>query len=81
MPEYGRRFGNDLSIGSTIYFQCFDGFELIGERFITCQRGAFWTASGPFCRAIIGKCLNYCSISGLYIVDYLSVTCYVASSH
>jgi len=55
VPENGRRFGNDLSIGSIIYFQCFDGFELIGERFITCQPGALWTASGPFCRAKIGK--------------------------
>jgi len=72
VPENGRRFGDDLSIGSTIYFQCFDGYELIGERFITCQQGALWTSNGPFCRAKVGKNGRRNIVFGLYMAQQLS---------
>ena len=55
VPDNGRRIGNDLDIGSVIYFQCFDGYELVGERSIVCQPGAGWSACGPFYRIITGK--------------------------
>ena len=55
VPENGRRIGNNLEIGRVIYFQCFDGYELVGERYIVCLPGAVWSARGPFCRIITGK--------------------------
>ena len=55
VPENGRRVGNNLEIGSTIYFQCFDGYELVGETSIECLPGSIWSARGPFCRIITGK--------------------------
>lgn len=55
VPDNGRRVGNNLDIGSIIYFQCFDGYELVGERSIVCQPSAVWSARGPFCRIITGK--------------------------
>jgi len=55
VPDNGRRIGNNLDIGSIIYFQCFDGYELVGERSIVCQPGAVWSSRGPFCRIVTGK--------------------------
>ena len=55
VPDNGRRIGNNLEIGNTIYFQCHDGYELVGERSIVCLPGPVWSARGPFCRIITGK--------------------------
>ena len=55
VPENGRRIGNNLEIGSIVYFQCFDGYELVGEASIVCLPDLVWSARGPFCRIISGK--------------------------
>ena len=55
MPDNGRRVGNDLDIGSVVYFQCFDGYKLVGETSIVCLPEAVWSAPGPYCRLITGE--------------------------
>lgn len=55
VPDNGRRIGNTFAIGSIVYFQCSDGYELVGEKSIQCLPGNVWSARGPFCRIITGE--------------------------
>ncbi|XP_015754423.1 PREDICTED: sushi, von Willebrand factor type A, EGF and pentraxin domain-containing protein 1-like [Acropora digitifera] len=51
-PAHGRRLSNDFQDGSTVVFECDDGFDLFGNKAILC-RGGSWNASIPECK---GQC-------------------------
>lgn len=49
-PADGRRFvEGDFQVGSSIVFQCFDGFELDGMVALTCQEDGTWNHPTPTC--------------------------------
>ncbi|CAH2222352.1 Hypothetical predicted protein [Pelobates cultripes] len=52
-PKYGRRIGNDFSVGAIVRFECIPGYALLGSRNIECQAvmGALaqWNTSVPTC--------------------------------
>ncbi|MBN3314648.1 CSMD3 protein, partial [Atractosteus spatula] len=54
-PLYGIREGSGFSNGDVLRFECQFGFELIGERTITCQNNNQWSANIPIC---IFPCLS-----------------------
>lgn len=49
IPLYGLREGSGFSNGDVLRFECQFGFELIGERTITCQNNNQWSANIPIC--------------------------------
>ncbi|KAJ8267678.1 hypothetical protein COCON_G00128500 [Conger conger] len=54
-PLYGIREGNGFSNGDVLRFECQFGFELIGEKTISCQNNNQWSANIPIC---IFPCLS-----------------------
>ncbi|XP_041962329.1 CUB and sushi domain-containing protein 3 isoform X2 [Alosa sapidissima] len=54
-PLYGFREGSGFSNGDVLRFECQFGFELIGERAISCQNNNQWSANIPIC---IFPCLS-----------------------
>uniref|UniRef100_A0AAY4CUY3 CUB and Sushi multiple domains 3a n=1 Tax=Denticeps clupeoides TaxID=299321 RepID=A0AAY4CUY3_9TELE len=54
-PLYGIREGDGFSNGDVLRFECQFGFELIGEKMITCQDNNQWSANVPMC---IFPCLS-----------------------
>ncbi|XP_015754992.1 PREDICTED: sushi, von Willebrand factor type A, EGF and pentraxin domain-containing protein 1-like isoform X2 [Acropora digitifera] len=49
-PAQGRRWSNNFQDGSSVVFECDDGFDLFGNKAILC-RGGSWNASIPECKA------------------------------
>uniref|UniRef100_A0A673MU52 CUB and sushi domain-containing protein 3-like n=1 Tax=Sinocyclocheilus rhinocerous TaxID=307959 RepID=A0A673MU52_9TELE len=49
IPLYGLREGGVFSNGDVLRFECQFGFELIGERMISCQNNNQWSANIPIC--------------------------------
>ncbi|XP_056125886.1 CUB and sushi domain-containing protein 3 isoform X4 [Rhinichthys klamathensis goyatoka] len=49
IPLYGLREGAGFSNGDVLRFECQFGFELIGERMISCQNNNQWSANIPIC--------------------------------
>lgn len=49
IPLYGFREGAGFSNGDVLRFECQFGFELIGERSISCQNNNQWSANIPIC--------------------------------
>uniref|UniRef100_A0AAR2JXJ0 CUB and Sushi multiple domains 3a n=1 Tax=Pygocentrus nattereri TaxID=42514 RepID=A0AAR2JXJ0_PYGNA len=54
-PLYGMREGDGFSNGDVLRFECQFGFELIGEKTISCQNNNQWSANVPIC---IFPCLS-----------------------
>uniref|UniRef100_A0A673LGJ5 CUB and sushi domain-containing protein 3-like n=1 Tax=Sinocyclocheilus rhinocerous TaxID=307959 RepID=A0A673LGJ5_9TELE len=54
-PLYGMREGDGFSNGDVLRFECQFGFELIGEKTISCQNNNQWSANIPIC---IFPCLS-----------------------
>uniref|UniRef100_A0A3Q2DKP9 CUB and Sushi multiple domains 3a n=1 Tax=Cyprinodon variegatus TaxID=28743 RepID=A0A3Q2DKP9_CYPVA len=48
-PLYGYKEGSGFLNGDVLRFKCQFGFELIGERMITCQNNNQWSANIPIC--------------------------------
>uniref|UniRef100_A0A8C6LC48 CUB and Sushi multiple domains 3 n=1 Tax=Nothobranchius furzeri TaxID=105023 RepID=A0A8C6LC48_NOTFU len=48
-PLYGYQEGTGFLNGDVLRFECQFGFELIGERMITCQNNNQWSANIPIC--------------------------------
>ncbi|CAL8260982.1 unnamed protein product, partial [Boreogadus saida] len=48
-PLYGYKEGGGFLNGAVLRFECQFGFELIGERTITCQNNNQWSANIPIC--------------------------------
>lgn len=48
-PLYGVREGDSFSNGGVLRFECQFGFELIGEKSISCQDNNQWSANIPIC--------------------------------
>uniref|UniRef100_G3NSP0 CUB and Sushi multiple domains 3a n=1 Tax=Gasterosteus aculeatus aculeatus TaxID=481459 RepID=G3NSP0_GASAC len=48
-PLYGYQEGSGFLNGNVLRFECQFGFELIGERMITCQNNNQWSANIPIC--------------------------------
>uniref|UniRef100_A0A671KWD2 CUB and sushi domain-containing protein 3-like n=1 Tax=Sinocyclocheilus anshuiensis TaxID=1608454 RepID=A0A671KWD2_9TELE len=48
-PLYGMREGDGFSNGDMLRFECQFGFELIGEKTISCQNNNQWSANIPIC--------------------------------
>lgn len=48
-PLYGYQEGSGFLNGDILRFECQFGFELIGERMITCQNNNQWSANIPIC--------------------------------
>ncbi|KAM8884121.1 CUB and sushi domain-containing protein 3-like isoform 1-T1 [Synchiropus picturatus] len=61
-PLYGLREGDSFLNGGILRFECQFGFELIGERTISCQDNNQWSANIPIC---IFPCMsNFTAPSG-----------------
>uniref|UniRef100_A0A3Q2QHC0 CUB and Sushi multiple domains 3 n=1 Tax=Fundulus heteroclitus TaxID=8078 RepID=A0A3Q2QHC0_FUNHE len=61
-PLYGVREGDSFSNGGILRFECQFGFELIGEKTISCQDNNQWSANIPIC---IFPCMsNFTAPSG-----------------
>ncbi|XP_051920530.1 CUB and sushi domain-containing protein 3-like isoform X1 [Hippocampus zosterae] len=54
IPVSGVRLSNDLSIGSTISFQCDPGYSLSFEEPLVCEKNHFWSHPLPTCDASCG---------------------------
>ncbi|KAF3707384.1 CUB and sushi domain-containing protein 3 CUB and sushi multiple domains protein 3 [Channa argus] len=48
-PLYGIREGDSFSNGGILRFECQFGFELIGEKTVSCQDNNQWSANIPIC--------------------------------
>uniref|UniRef100_A0A672RGB6 CUB and Sushi multiple domains 3a n=1 Tax=Sinocyclocheilus grahami TaxID=75366 RepID=A0A672RGB6_SINGR len=59
-PLYGIREGDGFSNGDVLRFECQFGFELIGEKTISCQNNNQWSANIPIC--ICEYCQCYCTL-------------------
>ncbi|XP_029694158.1 CUB and sushi domain-containing protein 3-like isoform X4 [Takifugu rubripes] len=54
IPVNGARSNNDLSIGSTVSFQCDPGYRLSHEEPLVCEKNHFWSHPLPSCDASCG---------------------------
>ncbi|AWO96936.1 putative CUB and sushi domain-containing protein 3-like [Scophthalmus maximus] len=54
IPVNGVRLGHDLSIGSTVSFQCDPGYRLSHEEPLVCEKNHFWSHPLPSCDASCG---------------------------
>ena len=48
----GFRSTNDSKIGTTVQFGCITGFEMLGEKNISCQPNGIWSGPIPSCRIV-----------------------------
>lgn len=55
-PLYGYQEGSGFLNGDVLRFECQFGFELIGERMITCQNNNQWSANIPICICECNTC-------------------------
>lgn len=55
IPVNGIRLSHDLSIGSTVSFQCDTGYRLSHDEPLVCEKNHFWSHSLPTCD---GKCTS-----------------------
>lgn len=49
IPVNGARLSHDLSIGSTVSFQCNPGYRLSHEEPLVCEKNHFWSHPLPTC--------------------------------
>lgn len=56
IPVNGIRLSHDLSIGSTVSFQCDTGYRLSHDETLVCEKNHFWSHSLPTCD---GKCTSW----------------------
>lgn len=54
--ENGMIFGRDTYCGSVLKFKCFEGFQLIGSRSVSCRENGKWSEDKPDCRR---ECLDF----------------------
>ncbi|XP_067093259.1 CUB and sushi domain-containing protein 3-like [Osmerus mordax] len=54
IPVNGVRHGHDLSIGSSVSFQCEPGYRLSHEELLLCEKNHFWSHQLPTCDASCG---------------------------
>uniref|UniRef100_A0A4W6EIB6 CUB and Sushi multiple domains 3 n=1 Tax=Lates calcarifer TaxID=8187 RepID=A0A4W6EIB6_LATCA len=54
IPVNGVRLGHDLSIGSTVSFQCDPGYRLSHDEPLVCEKNHFWSHPLPSCDASCG---------------------------
>lgn len=52
IPVNGVRSNNDLSIGSTVTFQCDPGYRLSHEEPLVCEKNHFWSHPLPSCDGV-----------------------------
>lgn len=55
VPDNGQRIGSDFSEGATVFFRCFDDYDLVGTNFRVCQAGGQWSNSVPTCVRFNGE--------------------------
>lgn len=60
MPDNGRRIGKVFSSGSTVFYRCFDDYDLVGSKYRVCQEDGSWSSDTPTCVPFKSK---YCVIS------------------
>lgn len=58
-PLYGYQEGSGFLNGDILRFECQFGFELIGERMITCQNNNQWSANIPICICESNTCFLF----------------------
>ena len=58
MPINGRRIGNDFRFGASVYYECNEGFQLVGTASRVCQNTGLWSGLLPTC-APIGEQPSY----------------------
>lgn len=49
MPGNGIQVGEVFNAGATIGYECYDGYHLVGEKFITCLPNGEWSGHLPSC--------------------------------
>ena len=54
-PENGRRIGDDFSVGSVVFFKCFDDYDLVGSAYRECLSTGVWSGTQPTCQPFVGK--------------------------
>lgn len=50
----GVRTGNDLTVGSAIFYRCNDGFILMGSKVRVCQENGVFSGMQPKCEPFNG---------------------------
>lgn len=55
IPVNGMRFSHDLSIGSTVSFQCDTGYRLSHDEPLVCEKNHFWSHPLPTCDGTYAK--------------------------
>lgn len=60
IPVNGLRLSHDLSIGSTVSFQCDPGYRLSHEEPLVCEKNHFWSHPLPTCDGTYTKCHINC---------------------
>ncbi|XP_052228764.1 uncharacterized protein LOC127842990 isoform X2 [Dreissena polymorpha] len=56
-------------LGTTCSHGCYEGFELVGERYITCRNTSNWSASPPRCQPVTCKTLSAINHARLNCTD------------
>ncbi|XP_077981970.1 sushi, von Willebrand factor type A, EGF and pentraxin domain-containing protein 1-like [Glandiceps talaboti] len=66
----GSVMGNDWTLGNTVHYDCYDGYNLRGNSSRTCQANGEWSGHTPHCQPIscgLPPTVAYSHVSG---VDY-----------
>ena len=52
-PEGGRVVVRETTFGSTAFYSCLEGFNLVGPTSRVCQANGQWSAFAPTCRGVM----------------------------
>lgn len=69
IPVNGIRLSHDLSIGSTMSFQCDTGYRLSHEEPLVCEKNHFWSHPLPTCDGMYTKCFIVHSSTGISLIQ------------
>ena len=71
-PEGGRVVVRETTFGSTAFYSCLEGFNLVGPTSRVCQANGQWSAFAPTCRGVM---VAYKADIRLHITIIPSYTC------
>lgn len=75
--HHGVVVGAGYSVGQSISFECYPGYQLMGQSILTCQHGTTrtWDHPIPRCEGTVHSAFNHNVQKGMCLVCQIGVCC------
>ena len=54
VPSNARKIGDVYSVGSVVFFRCYDDYDIVGSKYRVCQENGVWSGTQPTCQSFNG---------------------------